>query len=288
MQTGVMNRGTCLCGAVRFEAGPIDSMEHCHCSMCRRHHGAMFATFATAKTETFTWLAGEDEITNYRSSERGRRPFCRNCGSVAPAVLPNWPEIVFVPAGNLEEDPGVRPSLHMFAASVPARFPITDALPRYHTFPPEFSAGTVVDDPPALPERSGVVHGRCLCGAIAFELSGEPERLHNCHCSRCRRARGAAHATNAFFQRGQLTWLSGESDIVSYKLPEAKRFGQAFCRHCGSTMPRVVVTTDYVVVPYGSLETYPAMPVHSHIFVGNKAPWFEITDRIPQWETLPA
>jgi hypothetical protein len=288
MQTGVMNPGSCLCGALRFEAGPIDSLEHCHCSMCRRHHGSMFATFATAITRNFTWLAGEDEITNYRSSGRGRRPFCGNCGSVAPVVLPNWPDIVFVPAGNLEEDPGVRPSFHMFAASAPAWFPITDALPRYDTFPPEFSEGAVVEDPPALVARPGVVHGHCLCGAIAFELSGEPERLHNCHCSRCRRARGAAHATNAFFQRGQLNWLSGEGNIVNYKLPEAKRFGQAFCRDCGSTMPRVVASTGYVVAPCGSLDTPPGIPVQSHIFVGSKAPWHEITDQIPQWETLPA
>jgi hypothetical protein len=287
MQTGVMNRGSCLCGALRFEAGPIDSMEHCHCSMCRRHHGSMFATFATASTRTFTWMAGEDEITNYHSSERGRRPFCSTCGSVAPVVLPNRPDIVFVPAGNLEEDPGIRPSFHMFAASVPAWFPITDALPRYDTFPPEFSGDTVVEDP-ARPGKPGAVQGHCLCGAIAFELSGKPERLHNCHCTRCQRARGAAHATNAFFQRGQLTWLSGEGDVVSYKLPEAKRFGQAFCRQCGSTMPRVVASTGYVVVPCGGLDVAPGIPVHSHIFVGNKAPWYEITDNIPQWETLPA
>jgi hypothetical protein len=281
-----MNPGSCLCGAVRFEAGPIDLMEHCHCVMCRRHHGAMFATFASARTGEFEWLAGRDEVAAYRSSERGLRPFCRTCGSVAPAVLPDWPEVVFVPAGNLEEDPGVRPSFHMFAASVPGWFPITDTLPRYGTFPPAFAGGRAVEFP-APPEKPGLVHGHCLCGTVAFELSGKPERLHNCHCTRCRRARGAAHATNAFFRRDQLTWLSGEDDITAFRLPGAKRFGQDFCRHCGSSVPRVVASTGYAVVPCGSLDTPPGMAVHSHIFVGSKAPWFEITDDIPQWEELP-
>jgi hypothetical protein len=287
MHTAAMNRGSCLCGAVRFDAGPIDTMEHCHCSMCRRHHGAMFATFANARTSEFTWLGGQDRIAIYPSSERGLRPFCQTCGSVAPTVLPDWPEIVFVPAGNLEEDPGIRPSYHMYAASVPAWFPITDALPRYDDFPPAFDNGRTVelDEPPDNPD---VVHGRCLCGTIAFEFTGRPERLHNCHCSRCRRARGAAHATNAFFQREQLTWLSGENDITSYKLPEAVRFGQDFCRHCGSPVPRVVASTGKVVVPCGSLDTAPGMAILSHIFVADKAPWFEITDAIPQWEALPA
>src|SRR5262249_17377669 len=112
-------------------------------------------------------------------------------------------------------------------------------------------------------------------------------RLHNCHCSRCRRARGAAHATNAFFRREQLTWISGEEDVRSYKLPDAVRFGQDFCRHCGSPVPRVVATTGYVVLPSGGRDTAPGMPINSHIFVGSKAPWHEITDDLPQWETLP-
>ena len=95
-----MNRGSCLCGAVQFEAGPYDSMVHCHCSMCRRHHGAMFATFLMGGTGSFRWLAGEDAITVYRSSEKGLRPFCRNCGSVAPTIVPEL-GIAFVAAGNL-------------------------------------------------------------------------------------------------------------------------------------------------------------------------------------------
>ena len=281
-----MNRGSCLCGAVQFEAGLASSMLHCHCSMCRKHHGAMFATFLVAPREGFRWLAGEVEIVTYRSSERGLRPFCRICGSALPAVLPDWSSIVFVPAGNIEGDPGARPTLHMFAASTASWYPITDALPQYATFPPEFGSGQVVEQAaPAL--KAGVAQGSCLCGAITWEFTGTPERLHNCYCSRCRRARGAAHATNAFFKREQLTWLSGEGDITSFSLPGAKRFGQDFCRHCGTPVPRVVASTGYVVVPCGSLDSAPGIPLSSHIFVADKAPWFDITDGVRQWEGSP-
>ena len=72
-----MNRGSCLCGAVQFEAGPFDAMLHCHCSMCRKHHGAMFATFLAGKADGFRWIAGEDQLATYRSSANGLRPFCR-------------------------------------------------------------------------------------------------------------------------------------------------------------------------------------------------------------------
>jgi hypothetical protein len=282
-----MNPGSCLCGAVRFEAGPFDSMVHCHCSMCRRHHGALFATFLTGGAGSFRWQAGEDRVAVYRSSEKGLRPFCRTCGSVAPTVLPEL-GIAFVPAGNLEGDPGIRPQRHMFAASRAPWYPITDDLPRSDAFPPGFEDATAIDGEPAAPAEPGIVRGRCLCGDVAFELAGPPEVVQNCHCTRCRRARGAAHATNAFWRREQLRWVRGEDAVVSFPLPGAKRFGQAFCRRCGSAVPRVVESTGYVVVPCGGLDDPPGMMPRGHIFTGSKAPWFEITGDLPQWEALPA
>ena len=279
-----MNRGSCLCGTVQYEAGPFDSMVHCHCSMCRKHHGAMFATFLEAPIDGFHWLAGEDAAVTYRSSEHGRRPFCRHCGSVLPVVLPKLARS-FIPAGNLEGEPGIRASAHIFAGSRASWFPITDGLPQYEGFTPGFE-GEAFDNPRPSP-REGVVQGRCLCGAVAFELQGLPLRLHNCHCSRCRKARSAAHATNGFFGREQLNWIRGEEQVVSFSLPGAKRFGQAFCRRCGSSVPRVVASTGNVVVPCGSLDDAPGIPVASHIFVGSKAPWFDITDATPQYEALP-
>jgi hypothetical protein len=280
-----MNRGACLCGAVQFEAGPLDSMVHCHCSMCRKHHGAMFATFLAGAADGFRWIAGEDRIDVYRSSRRGLRPFCRICGATVPAVLPHM-GVAFVPAGSLEGDPGKRPMLHMFAASRASWYPITDALPQHAEYPPEFG-GEAVERPAPAP-KPGVVQGSCLCGDVAWEFAGAPERVQNCHCSRCRRARSAAHATNAFFRGEQLAWTRGEDNVASFALPGAKRFGQAFCRRCGGAVPRVVPSTGYVVAPCGSLDDPPGRMPAGHIFVANKAPWFEITDALPQWEALPA
>ena len=112
--------------------------------------------------------------------------------------------------------------------------------------------------------------------------------MQNCHCSRCRRGRSAAHATNAFFRREQLRWIRGEDRVEDFALPGAKRFGQAFCRRCGGLVARVVASTGYVVVPCGSLEAFPGKQLRGHIFTGSKAPWYEITDGLPQWEELPA
>ena len=281
-----MHTGSCLCGVVRFEAGPFDAMVHCHCSMCRKHHGAMFATFLEGPADAFRWISGEDAIVTYASSERGLRPFCRHCGSVVPVVLPHLGRS-FVPAGNVAGDPGLRPQFHIFAGSRADWFPITDSLKQYERFSPGYDDGSSIER--ALPDGpEGIVRGSCVCGDVSFELSDAPEVLQNCHCSRCQRARSAAHATNAFFRRDQLRWVRGEDRIESFPLPGAKRFGQAFCRRCGSPVARVVASTGYVVVPCGSLDDEPGATPRGHIFVGSKAPWYEITDGLPQWEELPA
>jgi hypothetical protein len=242
-----MYTGTCLCGTVQYEVdGPFAMMANCHCSMCRKHHGAMFSTFASAPATGFRWTSGQDNIETYRSSEHGRRPFCRTCGSVAPMLLPDM-NLVFVPAGNLQGDPGLKPQMHMFAASRAAWYPITDGLPQHDGYPPQFGGGTGIDRPRPPP-----------------------------------------NATNAFYRHQQLAWVRGESDVRTYSLPGAKYFAQSFCSHCGSPVPRVNAATGRVVVPCGGLDDDPGARPLGNIFATSKAPWFEITDGLPQWEAYPA
>ncbi|MET0986873.1 MAG: GFA family protein, partial [Steroidobacteraceae bacterium] len=91
--------GACLCGAVRYEIDePFGRMTHCHCSMCRKHHGTAFATFAAAPLTGFRWVAGQNEIVLYASSSHDVRSFCRHCGSVTPTIMEAIGE-VSVPAG---------------------------------------------------------------------------------------------------------------------------------------------------------------------------------------------
>src|SRR5215510_1674886 len=65
-----MTTGACLCGAVRYEiSGPYKWMTHCHCSMCRKHHGSLYGTTVGVDPKNFRWIAGEEAITVYRSSD---------------------------------------------------------------------------------------------------------------------------------------------------------------------------------------------------------------------------
>ena len=282
-----MAEGRCLCGAVRYAVeGPYGGMMNCHCSMCRKHHGSAFATFVTAPTAQFKWVSGEVNVATYESSPGGGRAFCKVCGSIAPAAAPEH-GIVFLPAGNLEGELGITPQAHIFAGSKAPWYTISDGIPQYDAYPPDFEGAVPVERPALEPPAAGIVRGSCLCGDVAFELSGKPLRMVHCHCSRCRRARSAAHATNAAWPLDAFKWVRGEPQVADFKLPEARYFATAFCRRCGSAVPRTSTELGVVIVPAGTLDDDPPARASGHIYVGSKASWHEITDSLPQHEESP-
>jgi hypothetical protein len=280
-----MIQGRCLCGTVRYEIdGPVANLLHCHCSMCRKHHGTPFATWAAAPLAGFRFTAGEDAVERYASSAGFHRSFCRHCGSVAPEANAAA-GLAICPAGNLEGDLGIEPQLHMFVGSKAPWYRITDDLPQYDEYPPQFGMTSTPREPVAT--GGADVAGSCLCGAVAYEIDGKPMRMYYCHCSRCRLGRSAAHASNVFFKAKGFRWVRGAELVREYALPGAKFFGTAFCSRCGSEMPRVSIERDVVNVPAGSLDTDPGIEPAAHIFVGSKAPWDRITDSIPQFAEMP-
>ena len=120
---------------------------------------------------------------------------------------------------------------------------------------------------------SPIHSGGCLCGAVRFEVEGDFDAFFLCHCSRCRKATGSAHASNLFSGSAELRWLKGEDSVSVYLLPET-RFGKAFCKTCGSALPRLQ-PSGTLLVPAGSLETpVPNVP-DAHIFFADRGNWDE-------------
>ena len=104
--------------------------------MCRKAHGAAFGSFLHAEGSGFRWLQGESHVANYLSSPGNSRAFCAVCGSRLP-VLEDEGSHVIVPAGALDDDPGVRPVVHIHTGSKAPWFEITDKLPQFAEFPPQ-------------------------------------------------------------------------------------------------------------------------------------------------------
>lgn len=280
-----MTHGHCLCGALQYEIeGPFSAMGNCHCSMCRKQHGTNFATYVVVPMGALHWVDGEEHVSRFQSSADGTRAFCAVCGSVAPSGIPEI-GIAFAPAGNLQGALGIKPQYHMFVGSKAPWYTITDKLPQYEAYPPKVDARGV--DRPKVAKREGLTDGSCLCGEIGFEITGVPQRAMNCHCTRCQRGRSAAHASNLMYGVDQFRWIRGKDLIREYKIPDARFHTVAFCMRCGSKVPRISAERGIVIVPAGSLDTDPGMRPAAHIFVADKAAWFEITDSLPQYPQMP-
>jgi hypothetical protein len=280
-----MIKGSCFCGTIRYEVGgPFNSMISCHCSMCRKHHGAAFATYVSAPMDHFHWVTGEEALLQYRSSPQSTRNSCRVCGSTVPMMVPAH-SLALLPAGPLEGNLGIAPQAHFFTGSKAPWYTIADDLPQHEEYPPEF--GTPGQQRPKIEPRLGVTEGSCLCGAVAYEVTGEPIFMQNCHCERCRRSRGAAHGTNIFHKMDGFRWTRGSELVSEYKLPEARFHTVAFCRQCGGALPKVSQERGIAIIPAGTLDTDPSLRPQRHIFTNYKAPWFRILDSIPQFPEGP-
>ena len=107
--------GSCLCGAISFEVGfPTAWCAHCHCTMCRRAHGAAYVTWFGAARERFKVTSGEANLVRFQSSEHGVRSFCGRCGSTLFCELDEHPGIVDVVLASVTGALDRRPQMHVF------------------------------------------------------------------------------------------------------------------------------------------------------------------------------
>ena len=126
-------RGSCLCGSIKFEIDEfLPKAAHCHCSMCRKFHGASYATFAAVFHSNFRWVEGTDSLKGYTAENGTTRTFCRHCGSSLTFSSPRAPEEeVEIALGTMDVDVPIRPSAHIFVGSAANWTVVSDDLPQY-------------------------------------------------------------------------------------------------------------------------------------------------------------
>jgi hypothetical protein len=128
-----------------------------------------------------------------------------------------------------------------------------------------------------------ILGGGCECGAVRYQVADAFLYAANCHCSRCRAATGSAFKAFAGIEREKLLITHGADALLVFGEDD---LNHTRCGTCGSLLFSVVRDGDYVHVAMGSLSDAPSIRPTEHIFVGSKAPWFEITDDLPQAEEL--
>jgi hypothetical protein len=125
-----------------------------------------------------------------------------------------------------------------------------------------------------------ILSGECLCRAVRYEVADQFAYALNCHCSNCRRTTGAAFKPFAGIARDKIRLVKSGDDLMIHGNESAH---DAHCRRCGSLLYSVVRDGAFVHVAMGTLADDPSIRPSAHIFVGSKAPWFTISDDLPQY-----
>jgi hypothetical protein len=129
-------KGSCVCGAVRYEVrGTPSAFDFDHCSRCRKSSGSAFKAELIFEDAAFAWVSGGAHVKTYEAPVRHKRPgyrrtFCAVCGGPLPTVDQ---DMINVPAGTLDDDPGLRPQRHIFVDFKAPWYEIADDLPRFAT-----------------------------------------------------------------------------------------------------------------------------------------------------------
>jgi len=127
-----------------------------------------------------------------------------------------------------------------------------------------------------------MIKGSCACGGVRFEAEAVRALTH-CHCRICRKLTGASFATYAHVEKAKFRWLGGQKLVRRYE--SAPGSFRAFCQKCGSLAPGQAPYLDTISVPAGPLDGDPGVRPKLHVFTASKAPWWEISDDLPQYST---
>jgi len=128
--------------------------------------------------------------------------------------------------------------------------------------------------------------GSCLCGEVHYEIEGEFENFYLCHCPRCRKDTGSAHAANLFSSTAKLKWLSGQEMVKSFNFRSEGHI-KSFCVQCGSALPNIQEDGNLLVVPAGSIDGDVNIKPQGHIFYASKANWDRDLEKVQRFKELP-
>ncbi len=133
-----MIKGRCECGNVQYEVnGELTEFCHCHCSVCRKLHGAAFVTWGGVARDEFSYTSGANDVKAYAFSDNADSIFCTHCGSRLLVDYKPEREMLYITLGTVIGDVDCPPGFHQFVGSKAPWFEISDDLPQYDEWPDE-------------------------------------------------------------------------------------------------------------------------------------------------------
>ena len=135
--------------------------------------------------------------------------------------------------------------------------------------------------------ESVAVNGSCLCGEVSYQATDNLGIFQYCHCSRCQKFTGSAHASNLFVAEEKFNWITGEEFIGRFEPADTKYFATAFCKQCGSSLPWLSKGGKTMIIPAGTLDSDPVIRPLQSIFYGSRAKWYCELGELPIHNEMP-
>ncbi|PWQ93544.1 GFA family protein [Leucothrix arctica] len=126
-----------------------------------------------------------------------------------------------------------------------------------------------------------MITGSCLCSQVSYEISGKVGDVIHCHCQTCRKAHGAAFSSVASVPDDAFT-LKGEENLKSFESSKGKH--RYFCSNCGTQIYAKREATSHIILRLGSLDNADGLVEKSHIWVSDKASWYQINNNLPEYQ----
>ena len=129
--------------------------------------------------------------------------------------------------------------------------------------------------------------GSCYCQQVKYKICGPANANYLCHCEQCRKFTGSAHAANMQIKSSFVQFTEGEECISTFSCPSGRAFSKAFCKVCGSGLPFVGQSGEYMYVPIGGLDKAPDSIINYNIFWEDRANWYDAALEQPTCEGFP-
>ncbi|MCA9521052.1 MAG: GFA family protein [Myxococcales bacterium] len=137
------------------------------------------------------------------------------------------------------------------------------------------------------PSNLSPTDGSCVCGQVRFRIAPPYRAFQYCHCSRCRKTSGSAHASNIFVPVEQFAWLAGQEQVRRHELQTARYYCTGFCAECGSRLPWVTRNGKLMIVPAGALDADPGERPSRNVHFASRAPWYTSCADLPTFDAEP-
>jgi hypothetical protein len=129
--------GSCLCGQIKYEVARFHpEITNCHCQVCRKFHGAAFATYGAVQSQDFRWLEGQTLLSTYQSSPAAERGFCKYCGSSLYYKFLGQDDQIEIAIGTLDDEPSRSVDNSIFCSSRPLWSICNKDIPEYPEWGP--------------------------------------------------------------------------------------------------------------------------------------------------------